>query len=44
MGVMMTGTLKFRGPKGEAKTVISPTVAFLKVAGKVPCDKTSCPK
>ena len=44
MGAMMTGKLKFKGPKGEAMTVMSPFEAFLKVAGKVPGDKASCPK
>ena len=44
MGAMMTGKLKFKGPKGEAMKVMSPIEAFLQVAGKLPGEKTSCPK
>ena len=44
MGAMMSGKLKFQGPKMEAMRVMSPFEAFLKVAGKVPGDKASCPK
>lgn len=44
MGAMMSGKLKFQGPKGEAMTVMGPFGAFLKIAGKVPGDKASCPK
>jgi len=44
MGAMMTGKLKFKGPKGEAMKVMSPFEAFLQVAGKLPGDKSSCPK
>lgn len=44
MGAMMSGKLKFQGPKMEAMQVMSPFESFLKVAGKVPGDKASCPK
>lgn len=44
MGAMMSGKLKFKGPKGEAMRVMDPFAAFLKIAGKVPGDKASCPK
>jgi len=44
MGAMMSGKLKFQGPKMEAMKVMSPFEAFLKVAGKTPGDKASCPK
>ena len=44
MGAMMSGKLKFQGPKVEAMKVMGPFEAFLKVAGKVPGDKTACPK
>ena len=44
MGALMTGKLKCRGPKSEAMTVISPFEAFLRLAGIVPGDKSSCPK
>ena len=43
MGAMMSGKLKFQGPKGEAMTVMGPFGAFLKIAGKVPGDKAVCP-
>ena len=44
MGAMMSGKLKFSGPKVEAMKVMGPFEAFLKVAGKVPGDKAACPK
>lgn len=43
MGAMMSGKLKFTGPKGEAMRVMGPFGAFLKVAGAVKGDKSSCP-
>lgn len=44
MGAMMTGKLKFQGPKAEAMGVIGPFDSFLLLAGKVPGDTSSCPK
>lgn len=44
MGAMMTGKLKFKGPKGEAMGVMGPFDAFLLLTGKVGGDKSSCPK
>jgi putative sterol carrier protein len=44
MGAMMSGKLKFKGPKVEAMKVMSPFGAFLKVAGTTAGDKASCPK
>ena len=44
MGAMMSGKLKFKGPKVEAMKVMSPFEAFLKVAGSTAGDKASCPK
>lgn len=43
MGAMMTGKLKFSGPKGEAMGVMGPFDSFLTTTGKVPGDKGSCP-
>lgn len=43
MGAMMSGKLKFQGPKLEAMKVMAPFESFLKIAGKVPGDKSSCP-
>jgi putative sterol carrier protein len=43
MGAMMTGKLKFKGPKGEAMGVMGPFDKFLLLTGKVPGDKSSCP-
>ncbi len=43
MGAMMTGKLKFKGPKGEAMGVMGPFDGFLVLTGKVPGDKSSCP-
>lgn len=39
MGSMMTGKLKFVGPKVEAMKVMDPFSAFLKLTGKVPAEK-----
>ncbi len=43
MGAMMTGKLKFEGPKGEAMGVMGPFDGFLTTTGKVPGDKAACP-
>jgi len=43
MGAMMTGKLKFDGPKGEAMGVMGPFDAFLVGTGQVPADKDRCP-
>lgn len=43
MGAMMSGKLKFQGPKLEAMKVMDPFESFLKIAGTVPGDKASCP-
>jgi putative sterol carrier protein len=40
---MMTGKLKFQGPKGEAMGVMGPFDGFLTMTGKVAGDKASCP-
>lgn len=42
MGSMMTGKLKFQGPKMEAMKVMDPFSAFLKLTGKVPGAKNAC--
>ncbi len=42
MGSMMTGKLKFKGPKMEAMKVMDPFSAFLKLTGKVPGAKSAC--
>lgn len=44
MGAMVSGKLKFQGPKFEAMKVMVPFESFLKVAGKTAGDKSSCPK
>ncbi len=44
MGAMMTGKLKFQGPKGEAMGVMGPFDSFLLLTGKVPGDTSACPK
>ncbi len=45
MGAMMSGKLKFSGPKGEAMTVMSPFGAFLELTGSVEAVKSqTCPK
>lgn len=43
MGAMMTGKLKFEGPKGEAMGVMGPFDGFLVATGSVPGDKSTCP-
>ena len=45
MKAMMFGRLKFKGPKGEAMSVMKPFGAFLKLAGSVPGEKgdENCP-
>jgi putative sterol carrier protein len=43
MGAMMTGKLKFEGPKGEAMGVMGPFDGFLVATGSVPGDKAGCP-
>ena len=43
MGAMMTGKLKFQGPKGKAMGVMGPFDSFLTMTGKVPGDKAACP-
>jgi putative sterol carrier protein len=42
-GSMMTGKLKFSGPKMEAMGVMGPFNAFLALTGSVGGDKSSCP-
>jgi len=44
MGAMMSGKLKFQGPKFEVIRVMSPFESFLKVAGRTAGDKNTCPK
>jgi len=45
MGAMMSGKLKFKGPKMEAMSVMDPFGAFLKLTGSVPGTKgKTCPK
>ncbi len=44
MGSMMTGKLKFKGPKLEAMKVMDPFANFLKLTGKVASTKTNCKK
>jgi putative sterol carrier protein len=45
MGAMMSGKLKFTGPKGEAMTVMGPFGAFLELTGSVEGVKgQTCPK
>jgi len=45
MGAMMSGKLKFTGPKGEAMTVMGPFGGFLELTGKVAGTKSeTCPK
>lgn len=44
MGAMMTGKLKFDGPKGEAMGVIGPFDAFLVATGKMQGVMKDCPK
>lgn len=42
MGAMMSGKLKFNGPKVEAMKVMTPFESFLKLTGKVAGTKTAC--
>jgi len=45
MGAMMSGKLKFKGPKVEAMKVMSPFGAFLKLVGSVgKNDSKTCPR
>ena len=44
MGSMMTGKLKFKGPKVEAMKVMAPFGKFLTLTGKVPGNKGVCKK
>ena len=45
MGAMMSGKLKFTGPKGEAMTVMGPFGSFLELTGSVEGVKgQTCPK
>ncbi len=44
MGAMMSGKLRFSGPKMEAMKVMDPFESFLKLAGKVPGNQKACPK
>ena len=44
MGAMMTGKLKFKGPKAEAMGVMGPFDNFLLLTGKVGGDTSACPK
>ncbi|MGB5505910.1 MAG: SCP2 sterol-binding domain-containing protein [Sulfurovum sp.] len=45
MGAMMSGKLKFTGPKGEAMTVMGPFGAFLELTGSVAGTKSeTCPQ
>ena len=43
MGGMMTGRLKFQGPKWEAMKNMGPFKSFLQLVGKVPGAVDSCP-
>ena len=43
MGAMMTGKLKFEGPKGEAMSVMGPFNAFLQLMDDIPGDASRCP-
>lgn len=40
---MMTGRLKFKGPKWEAMKNMGPFTSFLQLAGEVPSDASICP-
>ena len=42
MGAMMSGKLKFTGPKMEAMGVMGPFGAFLKLTGQIGGEKTAC--
>jgi putative sterol carrier protein len=41
---MLTGKLKFKGPKGEAMANMGPFAAFLKLVGSFDYDASSCPR
>ncbi|MBC8422913.1 SCP2 sterol-binding domain-containing protein [bacterium] len=43
MKAMMTGRLKFSGPKGEAMSNMGPFGAFLRLVGEVDADASTCP-
>lgn len=43
MGAMMSGKLKFSGPKMEAMGVMGPFNEFLKLTGTIAGDKGECP-
>ena len=43
MGGMMTGRLKFQGPKWEAMKNMGPFKSFLQLVGKVPGSTDTCP-
>lgn len=40
---MMTGRLKFKGPKWEAMKNMGPFTSFLQLTGEVPSDSSICP-
>lgn len=40
---MMTGRLKFKGPKWEAMRNMGPFTSFLQLSGQVPSDTSVCP-
>ena len=42
MGAMMSGKLKFNGPKMEAMSVMGPFNQYLQLTGKVPGEKGAC--
>lgn len=44
MKAMMFSRLKFKGPKMEAMRNMGPFAGFLLLTGKVPSDRSSCPK
>ncbi len=43
MGAMMSGSLKFEGPKMEAMSVMGPFSNFLLLTGKVDANRSTCP-
>ena len=43
MGAMMSGKLKFEGPKMEAMSVMGPFESFLLLTGQVDSDRSACP-
>ncbi len=44
MGAMLSGKLKFQGPKMEAMGVMNPFGEFLKLTGSIPASKKYCPR